>query len=446
MKLTIKTLKGEQFDVMAESTDTVLQLKQKVQDIKNDHAAERQKLIHAGKVLKDAATIGEVGVSENDFIVCMLSKEVAKPKPAPAAAVPTPPVMTTPAAAEVRPPAAPVAASTPAATSTPAQPTYGTTTTPAAAPAPVINPEALAQLTAMGFPEDECRAALTAAQGNPDLAANFLMEGIPASAMAPAAAPTAAPAAAIPADSLASLETFRQHPQFNQLKQLVQTNPAAVSQVMDAIGRQNPTLLEAIHANHDAFIAMMNEPIVDTPPPVTPAAAPAPAAVAAPAAGMPAMPAMGGMLGATGGQPNPAQIMQMLSMLPPEQRNQLAASMGMNSEQLNGVMQMMQSMPPEQLAQMTAQMGAGGMPGMGGADGEVGNVVRLTEEELASVNRLMELGFSQQEAAQAFLACDKNEALAANLLLEGGWADGSDEGGYEDFGGDFGGMDDGGNA
>ena len=370
----------------------------------------------------------------------MLSKEVAKPK---LVAPPVPvPVMSTPAPSTttaVMPPPAPVAGTAPAAAASPAQVTYGTASTPVATPATTVSPESLAQLTAMGFPEAECRAALGAANGNPDLAVEYLMGGIPAGAMAPpAAAPGStgsAPVATTPATSLATLETFRQHPQFNQLKQLVQSNPAAVSQVMDAIGRQNPALLEAIHANHDAFVAMMNEPIVDTP--VVPAAAPitTPAPVA-----MPGMPPMGAP-GAAGGQPNPAQVMQMLGMLPPEQRNQLAQSMGMNPEQLQGVMQMMQNMPPEQLAQMTAGMGAGGM---GGAPGGGENVVRLSEEELASVNRLMELGFSQQEAAQAYLACDKNEALAANLLLEGGWADDNDggggmEGGYDDFGGDFGG-------
>ncbi|CAM9168501.1 unnamed protein product, partial [Phaeothamnion confervicola] len=34
-------------------------------------AAAQQKLIHAGKVLKDDATVEESGIKENEFIVCM---------------------------------------------------------------------------------------------------------------------------------------------------------------------------------------------------------------------------------------------------------------------------------------------------------------------------------------------------------------------------------------
>jgi UV excision repair protein RAD23 len=48
---------------------------------------------------------------------------------------------------------------------------------------------------------------------------------------------------------------------------------------------------------------------------------------------------------------------------------------------------------------------------------------------------LADLGFDRTEAAQAYLACDKNEALAANLLMDS-MGDGGDGFG---FGGDGGG-------
>jgi UV excision repair protein RAD23 len=247
--------------------------------------------------------------------------------------------------------------------------------------------------------------------GNPDLAYEFLLTGIPQTSTPMRTA--ASPAAASPAGAV-SIDALRRHPQFNMLKQLVQQNPGALSQVLDLIGQQSPELLAAIHANNDAFIAMMNEPIVDTPPP-----APTPAA-AAPA------PAGGNPLG------NPAAMMQMLASMPAPQRAQFAAQLGMSPEQMDGMMQMMAQMPPGQMEQLLGQAGmGGGMGGMGGADPP--GVIRLTEDEMAAVNRLMALGFSQQQAAQAYLACDKNETLAANLLFEGGWGDDEGEmGGYHD--------------
>ena len=284
----------------------------------------------------------------------------------------------------------------------------------AAAASPFVTPEAVESLTAMGFPEAETRAALSASMGNPDLAYEYLLTGIPEHAMAtmaqrsPAAqAPTPSSSAAV-ATGGSDIEQLRNHPQFNTLKQLVQQNPAALPQVLNLIGQQSPQLLTAIHANNDAFLAMMNEPISNTP-----QAAPAfPATVPQGAMG------------------NPADMVQMLAAMPAAQRELFAQSLGMSPDQLNSFMQMVSSMPPDQLNQMMSSMGGGGggQPGGGQQDG----VIRLTEEEMASVNRLVALGFDQQHAAQAYLACDKNEALAANFLLEGGFADddGDAQGGW----------------
>jgi UV excision repair protein RAD23 len=214
----------------------------------------------------------------------------------------------------------------------------------------------------MGFPENEVRAALLAAMGNPDLAYEFLLTGIPEGANIPVATiPAAAPASG----GAVSIESLRQHPQFNMLKQLVQQNPAALSQVLDLIGTQNPALLAAIHANNEAFIAMMNEPISDVPAPAATAAQPVPAG------------GLGGM-GAGNSLADPAQMIHFLAALPLPQRAQFAQQLGMSPEQLESFMGMMATLPPDQLRVLLSGaggMGAGAMEGAGGR-AEPPNIIR----------------------------------------------------------------------
>lgn len=391
--------------VEAEPTDTILALKGKIEAINADLSAARQKLIYKGTLLKDADVVGDTDIASDpdSYMVCMLAK-VKAVKPAEAAPAP--------AAAPAN--TVDTSSSGTSATAPPAAPAPAPAAAPAPAPAPAqdfATPESIANLTAMGYPEDAVRAALNAAMGNPDMAFEFLNNGIPDNlpAAPPAAQAGGSPAAA-PAGSgsAVGIEALRNHPQFAALQQTVQSNPAALPQILQVIGQQQPELLEAIHANEAAFLAMMNEPISANPP----AAAPAPApAQGAPAGGMPGM-GMGG----PGGQPNVAAVLQMLQSLPEEQRAAFAQQMGIPPEAMAQMMQAMQSMPPEQLAAMM-----GGAGGGGGAPPP--GTITLTQEEMESVQRLEALGYTRQQAAQAFLACDKNEMMAANMLMDGGFAD-----------------------
>jgi len=406
MKISIKNLKGEVFTIEAETTDKVSALKSKIQAARSDLVADRQKLIHSGKVLKDEQDVGELNLGESDFIVCMVTKEAAKK---PTSAAPTNTV----------PPATPAAPLAPAAPVAPVKPTVQATPTTATSTTPSVNSEALQALVNMGFPEADARVALTAAMGNPDVAYEFLLSGIPENLIGQSSGPaTTSPPSG---SGEVSIEQLRQHPQFNMLKQLVQQNPAALPQVLDLIGQQSPALYTAIQNNNDAFIAMMNEPISDSPAPVS----------SLPAAPVAPVNSAGGLAGALS---DPGQVMQLLAGLPPQQRAQFAQSAGINPQELEELLLILNSIPAEHRQQfLGGAMGALG-GGMGGRS--PAHVVRLTEEEMAAVTRLTELGFTRQQAAQAYLACDKDEQLAANFLLGGGFDDD-----MQDFGGDDGGDD-----
>jgi UV excision repair protein RAD23 len=399
-------------------------------------AASSLKLIHTGKVLKDDDTLDSCGVKEGDFIVVM----VAKPKKAAAPAISKEdnPLATNGAAPESSTAdgstAGPVDSATSATAPSPAATTGATNTTAATAAGPaaatlsaanttdgrnLFPEEAVTNLISMGFPEAEVRHCLRAAHGNPDIAVEFLTNGIPDNVAAAAdivrasnvASPAAASTTARSGNAVAAtttatagpLQSLRNHPQFNALRRLVQTNPGALQQVLTQIGQQQPDLLAEINANQSLFLEMMNEPITDNDNDTN---------------------ARTGMMGAAsalnmppGGMPDPMQMAQMIASLPDEQLQQMAAVMGMN---------------PNQLRQMAASSAAGGPGG--------GNVIRLTAEEMAAVDRLTAMGFDRSEAAQAFLACDKNETLAANLLMDsmangggvfGGGDDDDDDGGNQ---------------
>lgn len=230
-----------------------------------------------------------------------------------------------------------------------------------------------------------------------------------------------------------TLSTLRNHPQFNDLRRLVQSDPQMLQTVLAQIGQQQPELLAEINANQEEFLRMMNEPITES------STLGGGSTSSQPPSGDDRGIGAGLPLGMLEGMADPAQMAQLIQGMSADELNQMAAMMGLSPDQLRVSAQMLGQIPPEQLQQYMMQaFGGGGASGMmGGAGGP--QVLRLTEEEMAAVDRLADLGFDKAEAAQAYLACDKNEALAANLLM-----DSMGEGGGFGFGG--GGGDSGGSG
>jgi UV excision repair protein RAD23 len=460
----------------------------KQEQSKSDLTAAGMKLIHSGKVLKDEDTITGCGIQPNDFLVVMIAKakKPAAAAPAPAvapvaaasaedatskagegtaavamAAAPTTPA---PAAGAAEAAAAPSAAASGSAVSAGAPAAEASPGAPArsAQEEPPLSSAAVESLMGMGFPEAEVRHCLRAAGGNPDVAVEFLTQGIPdavSSALASSSTSPRSTAATPPApstgatgassSSLASrqpLQSLREHPQFDALRRLVQSNPAMLQQVLTQIGQQQPELLREINDNQALFLEMMNEPISEASSSATSSSgAGAGQTAAVSSRGGSAAGGSGGPFGPGGVLGSPAQMAALIQSMGDEEIQQMAGMMGLTVEQLRQTANLIGSLPEAELNQFMMQAmggGAGGMDDlMGGGFGGGGmggpQVVHLTEDEMAAVDRLTEMGFDRSEAAQAFLACDKNEALAANLLMDsmgdgGGFFGGGGGGGAGD--------------
>ncbi|XP_043696462.1 ubiquitin receptor RAD23c-like isoform X2 [Telopea speciosissima] len=217
MKINVKTLKGTHFEIEVKPVDTVADVKKNIETVQGPdvYPAAQQMLIHQGKVLKDATTLDENKVSENSFLVIMLAKNKSSssggsstaatatsqapstgstsPTSALASTIPQAPTPTlaTPASAPVPTPAA-AAAPTPLAApvSTVAASTetdvYGQAASSLVAGSNFEG--TIQQILDMGggsWDRDTVVRALRAAYNNPERAVEYLYSGIPEQAEVP---------------------------------------------------------------------------------------------------------------------------------------------------------------------------------------------------------------------------------------------------------------------
>ncbi|WWC92221.1 UV excision repair protein Rad23 [Kwoniella dendrophila CBS 6074] len=406
VKITFKTVQNKLFTVDAEGSETVGDLKKKIQETQT-FPAENQKLIYSGKILNDAATVESLKIKEKDFLVVMVSK----PKAAPAASASTP----APSAPATSASAAETPAAAPSATES-APPAASAAETPAAAPAStesstavesglggsfVTGPQlqaAIDGMVEMGFERDLVVRALRASFNNPDRAVEYLMSGnIPQ--VEGMGQPGGGQAAQAPAATAPSAPTAAAQP-----TQPTQPTPAAAQPPAQTTGSAGSA--ENLFAAAEA--AMNRDRGVPA------------GGAGAGAGGLGGAPGLGGAGGA-GGLANAPHIQQIREMV--QQNPALIQPLLQQIAASNPQLAQLINENPQALYEL---LGAGGGEGDEEDDGFGGPQVmqvNLTQEEAAAVERLEALGFDRQLVLQAYMLCDKNEELAANFLFENGEED-----------------------
>lgn len=384
------------------------------------------KLVYKGAILSDdGATVASLALGPDEFLVGVFGKKKAHSSAAaeraPRAAA-APPAPATPAASGSAPAAsaagteAAAAATTAAATAAAAAAATTTTTTAAAAAtsvsaaasAPVgegdgdgdgdgVDAASLGMLTAMGFDAAASRTALQEAQGSVAIAVERLSglhegggfdvgDGGPPDlhvADAPAHGGGFVDLVGDGGDDAPGpLDDLVAHPLFPALRSVVQSNPAVLPAILEQIGASSPDLLARITEHQEEFMALLQDDESE-----------------------------GDEDGYGDYDDGDAA---------PEMHGH-----GMGG--MEGLGDMVSGMTPEQLSELAGQLGIAAPGGYAGSEGEEGEdgaedgaiTVDLTEADMESVARLEALGFARDACIEAYLACDRNEALAANYLMDG---------------------------
>ncbi|KAG6501093.1 ubiquitin receptor RAD23d-like isoform X1 [Zingiber officinale] len=385
MKIFVKTLKGTNFEIDVKPEDTVAEVKNFIETSqgKDVYPAEQQMLIHQGKILKDNTTLDENKVAENSFIVIMLSK--TKPSSSGASSTAKAPAS--------QAPAAPVPAVSPSQTSeTTLPPTSASLpvqineTTPASVPAAVtITPsneadtygqaasnlvagstleQTIQQIIDMGggtWDRDTVVRALRAAYNNPERAVEYLYSGIPE-----------------------------------------QNEPAPV-------------------ARQTASVLATNPPPAQAPQPVQPAV-PSALPNANPLdlfpQGLPNLGSnvAGGDLDFLRNSPQ-FRALQALVQANPQILQPMLQELGKQNPQLMRVIQEHQGEFLQLLNEPAEGSEGGGFLDQL-ATAAMPQAVSVTPEEREAIERLEAMGFDRALVLQVFFACNKNEELAANYLLD----------------------------
>uniref|UniRef100_A0A0R3S381 UV excision repair protein RAD23 n=1 Tax=Elaeophora elaphi TaxID=1147741 RepID=A0A0R3S381_9BILA len=246
MLVTFKTIAQVSFEIELDPHVTIGEVKAKIAEEKGEaeYPVECQKLIYNGKVLDDAQTVEEVMIDPSKFVVIM----IARKKPvgtAPVESIPQPSNLQAPTGAQ-------------ATTVTPASATDSNPPTPQNPDGLTPEQEETAQaIVAMGYPRDKVIRALRASFFNGDRAVEYLCSGIPDEEDLVGQQESTDNEEGERGQGV-GLDFLRQLPQFEQLREMVQSNPAILPQIIQQIAQSNPALMDAIQNNQEEFVNLLN--------------------------------------------------------------------------------------------------------------------------------------------------------------------------------------------
>ncbi|XP_047314386.1 ubiquitin receptor RAD23c-like [Impatiens glandulifera] len=373
MKIFVKTLKGTHFEIEVKPEDTIVDVKQYIESAQGAgvYPAAQQMLIHQGKVLKDGTTLEENKVAENSFVVIMLSKTKSSssgssaPSTNSTVTAPPAPAASQPPAVSVTPPvsndSAPLSIiptnSVPAVGSE--SDVYGQATSNHAANALEGTVQQILDMGGGTWDRDTVLRALRAAFNNPERAVEYLYAGIPEQAEIPPLAQDPATGAAANPSVQPPLEAaapvFSSGPNANPLDLFPQGLPNIGS---NTAGAGSLDFL----SNSQQFQALR------------------------------------AMV-----QANPQILQPMLQEL---------------GKQNPHLMRLIEEHQGDflRLINEPIEGGEGNMLNqLAGAEPEG---VTVTPEEREAIERLEAMGFDSALVLEVFFACNKNEELAANYLLD----------------------------
>ncbi|XP_044468501.1 ubiquitin receptor RAD23c isoform X1 [Mangifera indica] len=377
MKVFVKTLKGTHFEIEVKPEDKVADVKKNIESVQGAdvYPAAQLMLIHQGKVLKDDTTLEENKVAENSFVVVMLTKsKVSSSGPSTASAVPANPAQptTTPTVSTQPPttsqiPAPAVATPQAVPESTPATPPpvsssgsdiYGQAASNLVAGS---NLETIVQqILDMGggsWDRETVLRALRAAYNNPERAVEYLYSGIPEQTGVPPV--SRVPAGGQPVNPPA------------QVQQPAAPAPASGPNAnpLDLFPQGLPNMGSNASAGTLDFLRNSQQ-----------------------------FQALRAMV-----QANPQILQPMLQEL---------------GKQNPGLMRLIQEHQADFLRLINEPVEGGEGNILGQLASAMPQALTVTPEERDAIERLEAMGFDRALVLEVFFACNKNEELAANYLLD----------------------------